>query len=108
MFTAEAWVSGPKRLSRYLRPGELQTANNFDYLRAPWEAARLREVIDSSLDALGSVGAPATWELSNHDVVRHVPWYGRAHTVGRGPRADVTEPLGRARGARRARAAARL
>ena len=42
-FIAEAWVSGPKRLARYLRPEELHTAFNFDYLRAPWEASRLRE-----------------------------------------------------------------
>jgi alpha-glucosidase len=107
-FTAEAWVSGPKRLARYVRPGELQTAFNFDYLRAPWEAARLREVIDTSLDALGSVGAPATWVLSNHDVVRHVTRYGRENTEGRGPRADTAEPLDLALGVRRARAAALL
>ena len=71
-------------------------------------AERLREVIDASLDALGSVGAPATWVLSNHDVVRHVTRYGRAHTEGRGPRADETEPLDLALGTRRARAAALL
>ncbi|HZE34259.1 MAG TPA: glycoside hydrolase family 13 protein [Actinoallomurus sp.] len=107
-FTAEAWVSGPERLARYVRPGELQTAFNFDYLRAPWEASTLREVIDTSLDALGSVGAPATWVLSNHDVVRHVTRYGRANTEGRGPRADTAEPLDLALGVRRARAAALL
>jgi alpha-glucosidase len=107
-FTAEAWVSGPKRLARYVRPDELQTAFNFDYLRAPWDAARLREVIDTSLDALGAVGAPATWVLSNHDVVRHVTRYGRPHTEGRGPRADESEPLDLALGVRRARAAALL
>jgi alpha-glucosidase len=65
-------------------------------------------VIDTSLEALGAVGAPATWVLSNHDVVRHVTRYGRAHTEGRGPRADVVEPLDLALGIRRARAAALL
>jgi alpha-glucosidase len=107
-FVAEAWVSGPERLARYVSPGELQTAFNFDYLRAPWEAAALRTVIDTSLDVLGSVGAPATWVLSNHDVVRHVTRYGRAHTGGRGPRTDISEPLDLVMGARRARAAALL
>jgi alpha-glucosidase len=107
-FVAEAWVSGPERLALYVRPDELQTAFNFDFLRAPWDAARLREVIDDSLDALGKVGAPATWVLSNHDVVRHVTRYGRPHTEGRGPRADETEPLDLALGVRRARAAALL
>jgi alpha-glucosidase len=107
-FVAEAWVSGPERLARYVRPGELQTAFNFDYLRAPWDAARLRDVIDTSLEALGSVGAPATWVLSNHDVVRHVTRYGRPHTEGHGPRGDTPEPLDLALGTRRARAAALL
>jgi len=107
-FVAEAWVSGPQRLARYVSPGELQTAFNFDYLRAAWDAASLRTVIDSSLEALAEVGAPATWVLSNHDVVRHVTRYGRTHTEGRGPRADTTEPLDLALGTRRARAAALL
>ena len=31
----------------------------------------LRTVIDDSLAAFGAVGAPGTWVLSNHDVVRH-------------------------------------
>ena len=108
VFVAEAWVSGPERLARYVRPGELQTAFNFDYLRCPWEAPRLRQVIDTSLEVLGGVGAPATWVLSNHDVVRHVTRYGRAHTEGRGPRADAAEPPDLALGTRRARAAALL
>ncbi|MGH3381620.1 MAG: alpha-amylase family glycosyl hydrolase, partial [Actinoallomurus sp.] len=107
-FVAEAWVSGPQRLARYVSPGELQTAFNFDYLRAAWDATSLRTVIDSSLEALTEVSAPATWVLSNHDVVRHVTRYGRTHTEGRGPRADNTEPLDLALGTRRARAAALL
>jgi alpha-glucosidase len=36
-----------------------------------WDAAQLREVISESLRAFPAVGAPATWVLSNHDVVRH-------------------------------------
>jgi alpha-glucosidase len=31
----------------------------------------LKQVIDESLAAFGSVGAPSTWVLSNHDVIRH-------------------------------------
>jgi len=34
-------------------------------------AAALREVIAESLRAYPAVGAPSTWVLSNHDVVRH-------------------------------------
>jgi alpha-glucosidase len=75
-FVAEAWVSTPRRLARYVRPGELHTAFNFDFLRAPWEAAARRRVIDENLEAMAAVGAPPTWVLSNHDVVRHVTRFG--------------------------------
>jgi alpha-glucosidase len=91
MFVAEAWVAGSERLARYVRPDELHTAFNFGYLLAAWDATELRDVIDDSLGTLGSVGAPASWVLSNHDVVRHVTRYG-----------------GGERGTRRARAAALL
>src|SRR5699024_4054212 len=58
------------------RPDELHQAFNFEYLTAPWDAARLREVVDTSLAANGAVGAATTWVLSNHDVVRHVTRFG--------------------------------
>ena len=76
VFVAEAWVDTPVQLARYLRPDELHTAFNFAFLLAPWDAAGLRAAIDSSIDALAAVGAPPTWVLSNHDVVRHVTRYG--------------------------------
>jgi alpha-glucosidase len=75
-FVAEVWVQTPERLARYLRPDELHTAFNFHFLLATWDAADLRRAIDESMDALAEVGAPPTWVLSNHDVVRHVTRYG--------------------------------
>jgi alpha-glucosidase len=75
-FVAEAWVHTPEQLARYVRPDELHTAFNFGFLLAPWSAPELRAAIDESLGALESVGAPATWVLSNHDVMRHVSRYG--------------------------------
>ena len=45
---------------------------------APWDAEDLRAVITSSLHAADSVGAPSTWVLSNHDVVRHASRLGYA------------------------------
>jgi alpha-glucosidase len=75
-FVGEVWVQTPARLARYLRDDELHTAFNFTYLLAPWDAKALRTAIDDSIDALSAVGAPATWVLSNHDVVRHVTRYG--------------------------------
>ncbi len=83
-FVGEAWVATPERLARYVRPDELHTAFNFEFLLAPWDAVALRTAIDRSIDALAAVGAPATWVLSNHDVVRHVTRYGDGEVgVGR-------------------------
>ena len=76
VFVGEVWVQTPERLARYLRSDELHTAFNFTYLLASWDAKSLRTAIDDSIDALSAVGAPATWVLSNHDVVRHVTRYG--------------------------------
>jgi alpha-glucosidase len=68
---AEAWVEPLAKLARWVRPDEMHQAFNFSYLETPWEAGALRTVIDTSIDAFSGVGAPSTWVLSNHDVVRH-------------------------------------
>ncbi|WP_327085132.1 glycoside hydrolase family 13 protein [Nonomuraea sp. NBC_01738] len=73
---AEAWAPSPERLALYIRPDELHQAFNFHYLSTPWDAAELRRAVDESLATAASVGAPATWVLSNHDVKRHVTRYG--------------------------------
>ena len=46
VFVAEAWVDGPERLARYVRPDELHTAFGFDFLVSPWRAPTLRRAID--------------------------------------------------------------
>jgi alpha-glucosidase len=81
---AEAWVSGPERTARYVRPDELHQAFNFNYLTAPWDAGRLRQVIDASLAASAAVGAPTTWVLGNHDTVRPVTRYAGAGDAATG------------------------
>ncbi|MGW2561836.1 glycoside hydrolase family 13 protein [Streptomyces sp. NPDC001514] len=73
---AEAWAPTPERLALYVRPDEMHQAFNFQFLRCPWDPARMREVVDASLAATASVGAATTWVLSNHDVVRHTTRYG--------------------------------
>ena len=110
VFVAEAWVGSADRLIRYLRPDELHAAFNFPYLNAPWDAAALRTVIDASLSTYATIDAPATWVLSNHDVVRHVSRLGRPRAEGRHSLATLPpiETLDRALGTRRARAAALL
>ncbi|WP_328550188.1 glycoside hydrolase family 13 protein [Streptomyces sp. NBC_00366] len=107
VFVAEAHVR-PGRLPDYLRPDELHTAFNFDFLKCALEADKLREVIDRTITDLASVGAPATWVLSNHDEARHVTRYGRAHTGVTTPMHDQGHPTDLALGTRRARAAALL
>jgi alpha-glucosidase len=76
VFVAEAWVQSASRLALYVRPDELHTAFNFNFLLAPWDRRALRASIDESIASLAAVGAPPTWVLSNHDVVRHVTRYG--------------------------------
>jgi alpha-glucosidase len=105
----EIWLPDVERFARYLRPDEMHTAFNFDFLACPWEASRLRACIDSTLAAHAPVGATATWVLSNHDVTRHVTRYGRDDTrfefaakTREIPRVDLEL------GTRRARAAALL
>ena len=72
MAVAEAWASTPQRLARYVCAEELHQAFNFEFLQAKWDdAAEVKAVIDSCIHAAGSVGAPTTWVLSNHDVRRH-------------------------------------
>jgi alpha-glucosidase len=73
---AEACVFDAGRLARYVRPGGLHQAFNFDYLETPWSAARLRQVIDRSVAATAAVGAAPTWVLSSHDAVRHGSRFG--------------------------------
>ena len=87
VYVAEAWVSSPERLAAYLRPDELHTAFDFDFVRAAFDAAELRATATSSLAAHDKVGAPVMWTLSNHDITRHVSRLGR-------PQADrAADPL---------------
>ncbi|MGO4689902.1 glycoside hydrolase family 13 protein [Glaciibacter sp. 2TAF33] len=71
ILAAEAWVDPLSHVARWVRADEMHQAFNFAYLETPWEGAALKAVINASLDAFGAVGAPSTWVLSNHDVVRH-------------------------------------
>jgi alpha-glucosidase len=104
----EVWLPDPVRFARYLRPDELHTAFNFDYLRCPWDADRLRQVIDETVAVHAPVGAPATWVLSNHDVTRHVSRYGRADTSFDFAAREHDSPVDLDLGTRRARAAVLL
>lgn len=104
----EVWLPDQARFARYLRPDELHTAFNFDFLSCPWEASALRGVIDATLATHVPIGAPPTWVLSNHDVTRPVTRYGRPDTSFAHDDRKHGMPSDRALGIRRARAAALL
>ncbi|TDT66226.1 glycoside hydrolase family 13 protein [Frigoribacterium sp. PhB116] len=71
VMVAEAWVEPLSKLAKWVRPDEMQQAFNFAYLETGWSATAIRRVVDQSIETFSSVGAPSTWVLSNHDVVRH-------------------------------------
>ncbi len=108
VLVGEVWLEDTERFAQYLRPDEMHTAFNFDFMSRPWDAAALRESIEMTLAAHACVGAPATWVLSNHDVTRPVTRYGRADSsfAFASKRFGVPSDLGL--GTRRARAAALL
>jgi alpha-glucosidase len=105
----EVWLpEAPDRFALYLRPDELHTAFNFDFLGCPWDAAAIRTVVDAGIALNAPVEAPATWVLSNHDVVRHVTRYGREDTRFTLDYRQIGAPTDLALGARRSRAAVML
>ena len=84
-FVGEVWVQTPERLARDLRPDELHTAFNFDFLLAPWDPDGMRTAIDESIAALAGVGAPTTWVLSNYASPATPPATAAATWAGAGP-----------------------
>lgn len=107
-FVGEVWLPTPEQSARYLRPDELHSAFNFDFLCCAWDADALRRVVEETFAGHAPVGAPPTWVLSNHDTIRHVTRYGREDTsfdMGDKRLLDPSDPV---LGRRRARAAALL
>jgi alpha-glucosidase len=103
---AEAWVDSQERAARYVREDEMHQAFNFEFLLTQWRAGDLRQAVIRSFTAADSVGAPTTWVLSNHDVVRHSSRLGlpvgtkRPNGIGVGdPQPDAALGLRRARAA---------
>ncbi|WP_083267786.1 glycoside hydrolase family 13 protein [Lentzea guizhouensis] len=76
MAVGEIWVKDDERFAAYVRPDELHLGFNFRLVEAGFDADAVRSAIEHSLGAVALTGTPATWTLSNHDVVRHVTRYG--------------------------------
>ena len=80
----EAWIMPLNRMASWVQPGEYHQTFNFGYMFAAWTKEAQIKSINESLEAFGKVGAPSTWVLSNHDVIRHVTRFGMVNGVPQG------------------------
>ncbi len=76
MLVGEIVLRDQHAVAQYVTPERLHLAFNFTLLHSEWDADAMRETIDATRVALDAVGAPATWVLENHDVVRLPTRYG--------------------------------
>ena len=103
----EAYVLPLSFMAKWVRPDEFNQTFNFRFLNSNWDAKTLFENINESFEAFDGVGAPSTWVLNNHDVLRHASRFGGLKVkptdsdgVGPGdPQPDRELGLRRARGA---------
>jgi alpha-glucosidase len=103
----EAYVLPLSFMALWVRQDEFHQTFNFRYLDSEWKPEILFNSINESFKAFDEVGAPSTWVLSNHDIIRHATRMGGV--VGRPTASDGIGPndpqpdrelgLARARGA---------
>jgi alpha-glucosidase len=72
----EAYVLPLSFMALWVRPDEFHQTFNFRFLDAGWNKQALIGAIDESFEAFDAVGAPSTWVLNNHDVMRHASRFG--------------------------------
>ena len=72
----EAYVLPLSFMALWVRPDEFHQTFNFRFLDAGWDQEKLVAAINESFEAFDSVGAPSTWVLNNHDVIRHASRFG--------------------------------
>lgn len=72
----EAYVLPLSFMALWVRSDEFHQTFNFRFLDAGWDKDSLVSAIDESFEAFDGVGAPSTWVLSNHDVMRHASRFG--------------------------------
>ena len=87
MYVGEIVIENQEKIATYVGPDQLHLSFNFAFLFEVWDAERMRETIDRTLDALGAVGTPATWVFENHDVNRLPTRYGGGEAGRRRARA---------------------
>jgi alpha-glucosidase len=72
----EAYVLPLSFMALWVRSDEFHQTFNFRFLNSEWNAKNLFDNINESFEAFDSVGAPSTWVLNNHDVLRHASRFG--------------------------------
>ncbi|PWL20837.1 MAG: alpha-amylase [Candidatus Aquiluna sp. XM-24bin5] len=72
----EAYVLPLSLMAKWVRADEFHQTFNFRFLDAGWSKEALVAAINESFEAFDAVGAPSTWVLSNHDVIRHASRFG--------------------------------
>ena len=72
----EAYVLPLSFMALWVRSDEFHQTFNFRFLDAGWDRQALISAINESFEAFDEVGAPSTWVLNNHDVLRHVSRFG--------------------------------
>ena len=72
----EAYVLPLSFMALWVRPDEFQQTFNFRFLNSDWNAKTLFDNINESFEAFDGVGAPSTWVLNNHDVIRSSSRFG--------------------------------
>lgn len=72
----EAYVLPLSFMAKWVRPDEFHQTFNFRFLDAGWNPKTLFDAINESFEAFDAVGAPSTWVLNNHDVMRHASRFG--------------------------------
>lgn len=86
----EAYVLPLSFMALWVRPDEFHQTFNFRYLDSEWKPEILFDSINESFKAFDAVGAPSTWVLSNHDIIRHATRMGGV--VGRPTASDGIGP----------------
>ena len=86
----EAYVLPLSFMALWVRNDEFHQTFNFRYLDSEWKPEILFNSINESFKAFDEVGAPSTWVLSNHDIIRHATRMGGV--VGRPTASDGIGP----------------
>jgi alpha-glucosidase len=72
----EAYVLPLSFMALWVRADEFNQTFNFRFLDSEWKPEVLFNTINESFTAFDGVGAPSTWVLSNHDIIRHASRMG--------------------------------